>query len=351
MWTFPFFVSVICAEDSSLHLLQTKAMDGTEHSEEMEALSRRSDQGHDMEGVDARLKTLSDEERAHLEELYGQLTMPEREALLLQSGSDDLDGAISGKGPAPAPPKANVVKMPEKDSELCFKSSGGITGTFTHRGSYNKKPLFCKDDGTMVIRYGSTGASWDWCKACGCVVKGVCSGNQNRQGSSGHSKTLNLPITGDVFRWNSKKATLSTCPVPEMPGKGKPEHCFVAGGAIKGTFRHRGTHNKKPLLCRDDGTMVIRYGSTDKGWDWCDARGCQVNHRCTGKWNRYGYSGNSRDLPKTGNVYRWGSSKVTLSKCPPPPAKPTPEPYVQPSYGAPECSGAGYKPYGPSYRR
>merc|ERR1711865_967874 len=81
-------------------------------------------------------------------------------------------------------------------------------------------------------------------------------------------------------------------------------------------YHHRGTYNHKPLLCREDGKMIIRYGSTDSEWDWCNAVACRSDRHCSGDQhcgnnNRQAYSRRSgrsnNNLPAIGGVFRWNS--------------------------------------------
>lgn len=109
--------------------------------------------------------------------------------------------------------------------------------------------------------------------------------------------------------------------------------CLLAKGGISGRFVSKGTYRGKPLFCRDDGQMIIRYGSTDGGWDWCGkAVNCEVKDLCSGRHGRSGYSGNKNGLPAMGNVFRWGGAKTTLSvtACPEAGPTPTPAPTPQP---------------------
>ena len=101
---------------------------------------------------------------------------------------------------------------------ICFVSVPShfqVTGSYNRHkldGTYLKDKLFtsqfgekdtwCRDDGKVVIRHGSTDRHiWDWCRAEGCEVKGECYNHIGRLACSKNSVCGFVPHSGYSHQW------------------------------------------------------------------------------------------------------------------------------------------------------
>jgi len=87
--------------------------------------------------------------------------------------------------------------------------------------------------------------------------------------------------------------------------------CLTITGTHAGKFRSSTTYKSRPLWCRSDGTVVIRYASTSEGiWDWCRSTNCAVTGTCNGSGGRLAYSSDSDagQAPRAGAAGVWGGS-------------------------------------------
>ena len=288
--------------------------------------------------------------------------------------------------------------------EHIYASGNGksLRGCYSPSGSYNERPRYVRADGGVVVRRSKTDSGWDWCPAREGRVAEPCELSSGRGGFS--PDLFGRPAIGHIFNWNDRNYTLSTkCPAPTSAPTNAPsreptsvptsdptaqptgfptpkpttseptsrptdfptpsptrdptpyptraptfagiEITVTNDPVLNGIYHQRGQFNKHPLYVRDDCGAVIRYGSTDNGWDFCHATGGVVNHVCSGDKGRLGYllDDSQRHRPLMGKVLGWGRhwgngtarvthyERRTEAVCNPPPqtSEPTSEPTVQ----------------------
>jgi len=101
---------------------------------------------------------------------------------------------------------------------------------------------------------------------------------------------------------------------------------------LAGRYHEIGRFNKHPLYIREDNKRVIRYGSTDNGWDYCESREGLVDHICSGSYGRLAYSRDTNGYPELGKIMGWGlhwGNATLVKRCSSdPPTYKSPTPYM-----------------------
>uniref|UniRef100_A0A7S3Z9V2 HYR domain-containing protein n=1 Tax=Lotharella globosa TaxID=91324 RepID=A0A7S3Z9V2_9EUKA len=140
--------------------------------------------------------------------------------------------------------------------------------------------------------------------------------------------------TADPTGFPTRQPTLAPTNRPTCTGD-----LLVSGGDITdGVYVRKGKFNGKSTYVRQDGKVIMRYGSTDSGWDYCEAKEGRVDHVCSGGFGRLAYSRDWADMPELGKIMGWGLhwGNQTLSRyhCSAVPSR-APHPYPTPYWKHP----------------
>lgn len=126
-----------------------------------------------------------------------------------------------------------------------------------------------------------------------------------------YAASINL---SDKSLWNPDSEGESA-----IAGGNEDKACFKVngGGKLSGSYTNSGkTHNGKPVYCKSEGDLVIRYASG--GWDFCEANNCVVKIACAGSTGRSGFVSDQDGYPKAEKVFRWGAqpdNHLTKTSC------------------------------------